>query len=297
MIKTHATKALGAILMVALLAATAACNGGKQEKEQQEQAQRLQELEELAELDRLEMQNDYEDFVRQYGELQMQITNDSLIAQLAQEKKRAEDLLAELKRTKKNDAAEILRLKKELATLRAILRNYVMQIDSLNRLNQALTSENENLKRDNQQQRQHVSSLIEEKETLTDKVAIAAQLDANGITLLAKNKKGKAAKRIKDVKKFQLSFNIARNVTAQTGMKSIYVRILTPTNAVLTTGGTFPYENRTLEYSIRKDIEYTGEDQAVTVYWDVNEALSAGTYRADIFADGHNIGTTTLSIN
>ena len=51
------------------------------------------------------------------------------------------------------------------------------------------------------------------------------------------------------------------------------------------------------EYSIRKDIEYTGEDQAVTVYWDVNEALSAGIYRADIFADGHNIGTTTLSIN
>lgn len=296
MTKTHVMKALGAILLVA---AATACTGGKdkQEKEQQEQAQRLQELEELAELDRLEMQNDYEDFVRQYGELQMQITNDSLIAQLAQEKKRAEDLLAELKRTKSNDAAEILRLKKELATLRAILRNYVMQIDSLNRLNQALTSENEDLKRDNQQQRQHVSSLIEEKETLTDKVAIAAQLDANNIQLTAKNKKGKPAKRMKDVKKFQLSFNIARNVTAQTGMKSIYVRILTPTNSVLTTGGTFPYENRTLEYSIRKDIEYTGEDQAVTVYWDVNEALSAGTYRADIFADGHNIGTKTLSID
>lgn len=294
--KTHVMKALGAILLAA--AAVTACNGGasQQQKEQQEQAQRLQELEELAELDRLEMQNDYEDFVRQYGELQMQITNDSLIAQLAQEKKRAENLLAELKRTKKNDAAEILRLKKELATLRDILRNYVMQIDSLNRLNQELTSENENLKRDNQQQRQHVSSLIVEKETLTDKVAIAAQLDANGIVLMAKNKKGKPAKRVKDVKKFQLSFNIARNVTAQTGMKSIYVRILTPTNTVLTQGGTFPYENTTLEYSIRKDIEYTGEDQAVTVYWDVNETLSAGTYRADIFADGHNIGTKTLSI-
>lgn len=295
MTKTHVTMALGAILLVA--AATTACTGRTSNKEKEQQAQRLQELEELAELDRLEMQNDYEDFVRQYGELQMQITNDSLIAQLAEEKKRAEDLLAELKRTKANDASEILRLKKELATLRAILRNYVMQIDSLNRLNQELTNENLNLKRDNQQQRQHVSSLIEEKETLTDKVAIAAQLDANGIVLTAKNKKGKAAKRVKDVKKFQLSFNIARNVTAQTGMKSIYVRILTPTNTVLTQGGTFDYENRTLEYSIRKDIEYTGEDQAVTVYWDVNETLSAGVYRADIFADGHNIGTTTLSIN
>lgn len=290
-------RALGAVLFTAMVAAACSGETDKQKKEQEAQAQQLKNLQELAELDRLEMQNDYEEFVRQYGELQMQITNDSLIAQLAEEKKRAEDLLAELKRTKDNDAAEIVRLKKELATLRGILKNYVMQIDSLNRLNQELTNENLNLKRDNQQQRQHVSSLIEEKETLTDKVAIAAQLDANGIVLTAKNKKGKAAKRVKDVKKFQLSFNIARNVTAQTGMKSIYVRILTPTNTVLTQGGTFDYENRTLEYSIRKDIEYTGEDQAVTVYWDVNETLSAGVYRADIFADGHNIGTTTLSIN
>lgn len=295
--KTSVMRAWGAVLFTAMVAAACSGEADKQKKEQEAQAQQLKNLQELAELDRLEMQNDYEDFVRQYGELQMQITNDSLIAQLAEEKKRAEDLLAELKRTKDNDAAEIVRLKKELATLRGILKNYVMQIDSLNRLNQELTNENLNLKRDNQQQRQHVSSLIEEKETLTDKVAIAAQLDANGIVLTAKNKKGKAAKRVKDVKKFQLSFNIARNVTAQTGMKSIYVRILTPTNTVLTQGGTFDYENRTLEYSIRKDIEYTGEDQAVTVYWDVNETLSAGVYRADIFADGHNIGTTTLSIN
>ena len=255
------------------------------------------ELTQEFQLEKEDLENQYTDFAKQYDELRTTIANDSLQVLLEQEQLKPQRLLEELRTVKSTTAPEIRRLKKELATLRAILRNYVMQIDSLNRLNQALTSENESLKRDNQQQRQHVSSLIEEKETLTDKVAIAAQLDANGITLLAKNKKGKAAKRIKDVKKFQLSFNIARNVTAQTGMKSIYVRILTPTNAVLTTGGTFPYENRTLEYSIRKDIEYTGEDQAVTVYWDVNEALSAGTYRADIFADGHNIGTTTLSIN
>ena len=81
----------------------------------------------------------------------------------------------------------------------------------------------------------------------------------------------------------------------QTGMKSVYVRIMTPTNDVLTQGGTFPYENRNLEYSIRKDIEYTGEEQAVTVYWDVAQTLLAGTYRVDIFADGHRIGGTTFS--
>lgn len=268
--------------------------GCGQSKEEQE---RLRQLEELAEVDRLEMQNEYEDFVRQYNELQTQITNDSLVAQLENEQRRVRELLAELKQTKKDDAAEILRLKKELATLRAILRNYVMQIDSLNRLNQELQGENQNLRTQNQQAQQHISSLNAEKETLTDKVAIASQLDANGINAIAKNKKGKAARKIKDVKQFQLNFNIARNVTAQTGMKSIYVRILTPTGNVLTQGGTFAYENRQLEYSIRKDVEYTGENLAVNVYWDVNETLSAGTYRFDIFADGHNIGSTTISVD
>lgn len=268
--------------------------GCGQSKEEQE---RLRQLEGLAEVDRLEMQNEYEDFVRQYNELQTQITNDSLVAQLENEQRRVRELLAELKQTKKDDAAEILRLKKELATLRAILRNYVMQIDSLNRLNQELQGENQNLRTQNQQAQQHISSLSAEKETLTDKVAIASQLDANGINAIAKNKKGKAARKIKDVKQFQLNFNIARNVTAQTGMKSIYVRILTPTGNVLTQGGTFAYENRQLEYSIRKDVEYTGENLAVSVYWDVNETLSAGTYRFDIFADGHNIGSTSISVD
>ena len=110
-----------------------------------------------------------------------------------------------------------------------------------------------------------------------------------------RNKKGKAAKKIKDVKKFAIGFTIARNVTTTTGVRSIFVRITTPTSEVLSKGGTFQFENRSLEYSIRKDIEYTGEEQSVQVYWDVAEALSAGTYRVDIFADGHNIGTTSFS--
>ena len=261
----------------------------------EEDNEQMKVLQELAEMDKLEMQNEYEEFARQYQELQTQINNDSLIAQLEKEQQRVQELQEELKRTKSNDAAEIMRLKKELATLREILRNYVMQIDSLNQLNQQLNMENQNLRTENAQAQQHISNLTTEKETLTDKVAIASQLDATGVSAFGKNKKGKASKKIKEVKRFQISFSISRNVTAQTGMKSVYVRIMTPTNEVLTQGGTFPFENRTLEYSIRKDIEYTGEEQAVTVYWDVNQTLLAGTYRADIFADGHRIGGTTFN--
>lgn len=258
--------------------------------------EKMKELQELAEMDKLEMQNEYEEFAKQYSELQAQINNDSLVAQLEKEQRRAEALLAELRKTKNDDAAEIMRLKRELATLREILRNYVMQIDSLNNLNQALTSENQSLRSENAQAQQHISSLASERASLADKVNIASQLDASNITAYAKNKKGKAAKKAKDAKQFQISFTVARNVTAQTGMKSIYVRIGTPTGSVLTQGGTFAYENRTLEYSIRKDIEYTGEEQTVTVYWDVNETLSAGIYRADLFADGHSIGSRSFNL-
>ena len=185
--------------------------------------------------------------------------------------------------------------KEELAYKLAVMQSFVAEIDSLNRLNTQLNAENENLRQNNAQQQQQISSLSSEKESLSDKVAIASQLDATAISILAKNKKGKEAKKIADVKKFQISFNIARNVTAAAGNRTIYVRITKPTGDVLNGGGTFRFENRTLEYSIRKDIEYSGEETPVTVYWDVNEMLLAGQYRVAIFADGNNIGGGSIS--
>ena len=250
---------------------------------------------ELAEMDKREMENEYENFARQYNEMKTQVNNDSLMAQLEQEQQRTQELLEELRRTKSNDAAEIARLKKELATMREVLKSFVAEIDSLNRLNEQLMGENENLRQQQVQQQQQISSLSEEKESLSDKVAIASQLDATGLRISALNKRGKEAKKTKDVKKFQIRFNISRNVTAAAGNRSIFVRILKPTGEVLNGGGTFPFENRNLEYSIRKDIEYNGEETPITVYWDVNEMLVAGQYRVMIFADGKNIGSGSIS--
>lgn len=250
---------------------------------------------ELAEMDKREMENEYADFARQYNEMKTQVNNDSLMAQLEHEQQRTQELLEELRRTKNNDAAEITRLKKELATMRQVLKSFVAEIDSLNRLNTQLMGENENLRQQQAQQQQQISSLSEEKESLSDKVAIASQLDATGLRISALNKRGKEAKKTKDVKKFQISFNIARNVTAASGNRSIFVRILKPTGEVLNGGGTFPFENRNLEYSIRKDIEYNGEETPVTVYWDVQEMLIAGQYKVQIFADGNNIGGSSIN--
>ncbi|WP_298451811.1 hypothetical protein [uncultured Prevotella sp.] len=261
----------------------------------QQQKQVNRDMQELAELDKQEMENEYQRFADQYSEMKTQINNDSIIEQLTQEQLKTEQLLKELKNVKATDAREIARLKKELATCRAVIRSYILEIDSLNRLNQNLTEENTRVKGQYAEATRQIEGLNADKQSLTEKVAIAAQLDATGITLTAKNKRGKATNSLKKCKTLQVNFSIAKNVTAQSGMKTIYVRITTPTGSVLTNGGTFNYENRSLQYSMKRDIEYTGNETPVTTYWNVNEFLSNGTYNVSIFADGNMIGSRNFS--
>jgi len=262
-----------------------------------QQKQANKEMQELAELDKKEMENEYQMFADQYSELKTQINNDSIIEQLTQEQLKTEKLLEELRNVKASDAREIARLKKELATCRAVIRSYVLEIDSLNRLNQNLTAENTRVKGQYAEATRQIQGLSADKQSLTEKVAIAAQLDATGISMTLKNKRGKATKRLKRCKTIQVSFNIAKNVTAASGNKTVYVRITTPTGKVLSTGGTFPYENKNLQYSMRKTVEYTGNETSVSTYWTVNEFLSEGTYNVSIFADGNMIGSRNFTFD
>ena len=263
----------------------------------QQQKKANADLQQLATLDKKEMENEYSQFALQYDELKRSIKNDSLMQQLTKEQQRTQSLLAELKQVKSDDAREITRLKKELATVRAVLRSYILQVDSLQRMNTALASENEQVKAQYNEATARISNLNTEKANLSEKVAIASQLDATGISVQAQNKRNKSAKKVKDVRRFVVHFTITKNITASTGNRNVYVRLLQPTNSVVNPSGSFSYENRSLQFSASKVIEYTGEEQGVTLYIPVGETLSAGTYRCDIFADNQNIGTGSVSIN
>lgn len=253
-------------------------------------------MQELAEMDKKEMENEYQQFARQYSEMKTQINNDSIVAQLTAEQERTQQLLEELRRTKSNDAREISRLKKELATVRAVLRSYVLEIDSLNRLNQDLKDENNRMRGQYEEATRQIEGLNTEKASLSEKVAIAAQLDAIGINLTLKDKKSKTTEKLKKAKALQVSFSIAKNVTAPSGMKTVYVRITSPTGAVLGGGGTFSYENRNLECSMKKTIEYTGNETPMTLYWNITQSMVEGTYKVSIFADGNMIGSKNFSL-
>lgn len=255
------------------------------------------EMAEVFAVEKEEMENEYSTFAAQYDELQVQINNDSLREKLESEKLKTQRLLEELRQVKTTNAAEIIRLKKELKTVRAVLRSYVIQIDSLNRLNAALREENQEVKSKYSAATAQINTLSQEKKNLNEKVSLAAQLDATNISTLPMNKRGRKARRVKDVKKIAITFTIAKNITAETGNKTVYVRIAKPDNGILSKGNTtFAYEDREITYSIKKYIEYTGEEQSVTVYWDVEEFLPSGTYNVYIFADGNMIGQNSFEM-
>ena len=250
-------------------------------------------------LEKEELENEYTHFAQQYDELKITVTNDSLSVLLEQEQVKTQRLLEELRTVKSTNAAEIRRLKKELASLRKVMISYVNQIDSLNKINTQQKEVIAEVTRKYNAASSQISTLSEEKKSLTKKVSLAAQLDATNIWIEPKNKRDKKAKKAKDVTKFTIGFTIVKNITAVTGERTLYINIYKPNNEVLckSTANTFAYENRTLTFSIKKYIEFDGEEQSVVVYWNVYEYLSDGTYRVDIFTDGTMIGSQKFELN
>ncbi|MDO4715830.1 MAG: hypothetical protein Q4A44_06115 [Bacteroidales bacterium] len=267
----------------------------QQKAEAQEQA--LAEMQQLVERDKEDMQKEYERFTREYDELKSTIRNDSLFAQIEQEQARVKQLQAQLRNVKATNAAEISRLKDELESVRAVLRSYIIQVDSLQRANSQLTAERDEARTQYTQATAQIGSLTNEKAALNEKVAIASQLDATGVSISAQKSNGKAAKKVKDIARFTISFTLSKNVTAQAGQRTLYLRLSKPGGDIVGRSGSFAYENRTLDASAAKAIEYNGEEQRLTLYVSVNEFLSTGTFQAHIFADGKMIGSGSITID
>lgn len=249
-------------------------------------------------IDKQELEDEYEAISMQYEGFKFSVQNDSLLYKLENEQAKVQRLQEQLRMTDSANKAEIKRLKDELATLRKVLKSYVQQIDSLHRLNTELQAKNEQITQQYQQTSRTLNQVSQEKAQLSEKVTLASKLDATGVTVKAVNDRGREQKRLSRSAQFVVSFLITKNITAAPGERTIYVRIMSPDGGVLTKNpsSTFSYENGNLQYSIKRIVEYGGEEIPVTMYWDIEEFLMPGTYKADIFADGSLIGSRSFSM-
>lgn len=263
------------------------------------QKKQMDAIVEQMEYEKSELEDEYEDLALQFdGYQQMDIKNDSLQERLAQEQQRVQDLLEELRITKVTNARRIAELKKELATVRAVMKGYVRQIDSLNATNQRLTVENQQYRQENQQVKQQNTQLATMNTKLTETVSRASMLEVSACTMVTLNKHDHKTRLVSQIRKLQFNYTIAKNITCEPGLKMLYVRLIDPNGNLLGEENNllFHFENEDIPYSVAQEFEYAGEEFQGTIYWPLADEPQTGLYNADFFADGNLIGSIPFSI-
>lgn len=243
------------------------------------------------------IQTELNGMVQNYDSLKTD--NDTLNAELFVAQAKVKNLLLEVGQIKKASYDQISKYQEEVTTLRQIMRNYIVQVDSLNRRNQQLLAENEQVKQDYMDIESKNKKLQEEKEQLSQRVERAAMLEALNLTVTGINHKGKEVRNSEKADQLMISFTLSKNITAKRGAKNIYIRILRPDQILLvqSKNDLFRFEDLRIPYSAMREVTYEGAELPVNIYWDNNgfDAFMVGDYTIDIFADGNNIGTTTFS--
>jgi len=241
--------------------------------------------------------NELEDLLVQYNEIK--INNDTLNAKLFAEQKKIEELIEQIKNTKSSNTNLIKQYKEEAETLRAIMRSYIKQIDSLYTKNEQLTAENIEIKQNYNNVVGEKESLIEEKDSLKNQVAIASVLKAQNMDFQALNQRDKSTTRISKTEKFQVCFNLSENALTKQGSKSIYVRITKPSGEVLrnNNSGFFTFGGNEIAYSASKQVNYDGKLQNICIFYANAEDLEEGEYNVFIFVDGNQIGNYSINLN
>ncbi len=226
----------------------------------------------------------------------LETSNDSISTQLSAEKERITELMTMLRTTKAQNKSEIRKYKKELKTIRNIMKGFIQQIDSLNTLNIYLTEENSQIKQQYHSAKKEHKQLSEKYEDATDKVALASVIKAINLGIETYNHKGKLTTRAKKTKRFAINFSLDENIIAPTGIKTVFIRITDPNSHVLIQDEQpmFNFDGEQIAYSSVREINYNGETTPANVYYqNMGEELLIGNYKIDIFCDGHMIGSST----
>ena len=222
-------------------------------------------------------------------------TNVTLQTELEGTQSKVKDLLLEIGQVKKVSYDQIAQYRGEVTTLRNIMKNYIIQVDSLNRRNEKLMAENVQVKDSFAQSESKNQQLVTEKEHLQAKIKMAAQLEVTELVAVGVNLRGKEAESARRAEQIKVSFVVSKNVTAPRGNKIIYVRIQKPNQVLFqkSASDVFDFEDLKIPYSAKREVTYEGNALSVNIFWD-NEGAEflSGEYTVDLFADGNNIGTT-----
>ncbi len=284
--------ALAAFVIVLLIVVFYFVNQNKAKDEE------MAEVIEMMTYEKEKVEQEFQDLTFEFDGYTSNIRNDSLLKLLDSEKLKVQHLLDELRTTKATNARRIQQLKDELASVRKVMQHLVVQIDSLNAENQALKSENKEVKRRYEQVNAKAQELAKDKESLTEVVTRASKLEISQFEFNRLNNKNKKTSWFSKLANLEFRFTIAKNITAEPGSRILYLRLTRPDGEVLTKSSSdkFTFENKKISFSAKKEIDFGGEELRDALYWKVEEIIQDGKYRAEFFTDGRIIGSYEFSI-
>jgi len=248
--------------------------------------------------ERSQLEQELEDMLSEYQV--METDNEELQLELEMERAKVEELLVKVK----NGNWEIHSLKKEAASLREIMKGYIVTIDSLNTMNQTLIAENQSVRSNLQVAKGRNEELQKVNSNLSDQVTKAQRLKAFNISSyglrIKSNNTGKSTDRAKKAQKIRTCFSIAENKISEPGKKDLFIRILTPDGRVLSLGSedTFRFTFNGVRglYSIKKIVKYLNKEVEVCMDWNVEEELPIGEYVVEIYCEEADIGKTKFTL-
>ena len=242
--------------------------------------------EEKAELTQqmLSLQSDYAELSSDY---------DTINSQLDSSREEVNQLIERLKNTEATNRRKIRQYEKELGTLRSIMKNYIVQIDSLNTLNKKLTADAAAARRDAAESKKRSEELSRTVDKLSEQVATGSVLKARGLAIAAYNSSGKVTDRRTRVSQFQVRLSLVENDLAPKGPVRVYIRVKDP-EGVLIAGNdqrTFEFEGETLVSSASREIDYQGTETEVVIFVNGVSDCVKGIYSVEAYTENNALGT------
>ena len=249
----------------------------------------IHEEKQLLEQELTDLSHNYDD---------LKTSNDTLNEKLQLEQEKILTLMDQMKKFRDNSYAEINRYKKEIGTLKNVLRSYVVQIDSLNQLNQKLAKENTEVRKQMNWVRERNQKLENQQKDMKEVIAQASALRTENFVVYPVNKKDKETN-WKKCYNLKAEFVITKNVTAKRGDRVIYLRLKRPDDKVIAFSekSFFKYQNVSLTYSAKREINYEGDRLEMAIYRPNDGSLVKGKYVAELFSDNELIGSTEFTLN
>lgn len=282
---------LCAIIAIVLLipAAYFSISLGMQKKTIEDNLEIVESARRIFEDENSMLQRNAEDLVTELEGLKDQ--NDTMMLKYQE----AVVMLEQLQREKTYNYEQLAKYKKEVATLRNVMKGYLRQIDSLNTINSNLQAQNIQYKKEINTAQLRADVAEEKADELNTKVRIGSVIQASGIRMTALNAKSNEVKRMRLAKRLKVDFDLTANELAEPGEKSVYLRILGPDGYLLAPSEVilFSFEGDEMRASAVRKVDYENESVPVSIFYD-GETFTNGTYTVEIYVDGRLSGSKEI---